>query len=227
VPARAGSKGIPGKNIAPLGGHPLIWYTLRLADALVDRGLADHAVISSDIDELQGIAAEFPHVELPFVRPAELANDCAKTIDVVIHALDWLERERGIAFQSLLLLQATTPLRYLADVEQALELWERHPEADSLISVYREETITPAIMYRRDEDFAVPLASEHNAGRRRQEEASLYVRNGAIYLARTDFIRAQGRLFGEQPLLLEMPKGRSVNIDSPEDLEFLRWKISQ
>ncbi|WP_135553130.1 acylneuraminate cytidylyltransferase family protein [Paenibacillus cymbidii] len=224
IPARGGSKGIPRKNIADVCGKPLIAYTIEPALAAHAAGLLKEVVVSTDDAEIAAVARCFG-AAVPFLRPAGLAGDKARSAGVLLHALDWFACGGGDRFDAVLLLQPTCPLRTLADIEAALQLWPAgRPGAESLISVYREDYATELVMYRRD---GTPLHPAHNRGVRRQEQQPVYVRNGALYVTAAHYLRRTGWIVSDRPLLHEMPKRRSLNIDTEEDLAFARQLLCE
>ena len=224
IPARGGSKGVVRKNLADLSGKPLIAWTIESAVACRAQGILARVVVSTDDPEIAEVSAGYG-AEVPFLRPAALADDTAKTADVVMHALDFFAAI-GEVFDAVVLLQPTSPLRTQEDILLATELFVGR-KAESLISVSPEPRFNPLILYGRDGEFAVPLDSRHNQGVRRQDLPAFYVRNGAIYLTRTGFLRQTKLLISPQPLLYEMPRERSANIDAPADLEWVRCVLAK
>lgn len=220
IPARGGSKGIPDKNIADIGGLPLIAHSILPALKTMEQHLISRVIVSTDSERIAGIARNLG-AEIPFLRPEEISGDTSKSIDFILHALDFYA-SRNEYFDAVLLLQPTSPLRTEEDIQAAIRLFQEHPN-DSLISVYEEEYINDLVMYRAGSDgfSSEPLNPLHNKGVRRQDHGSLYVRNGCIYISRTELLR-QGLIIGDKPLMYIMPKSKSVNLDTPEDLNLLR-----
>lgn len=220
IPARGGSKGIPDKNIADIKGMPLIAYSILPALNVMKQNLISRVIVSTDSEKIAEIAGNLG-AEIPFLRPEEISGDTSKSIDFIIHALNFYA-SRNEYYDAVLLLQPTSPLRTEADIAAAISLFENHPN-DSLISVYEEEYINDLVMYRQGSDgySSEPLNPLHNKGVRRQDHGSLYVRNGCIYISRTELLR-QGLIIGDKPLMYIMPKSKSVNLDTPEDLNLLR-----
>jgi CMP-N,N'-diacetyllegionaminic acid synthase len=215
VPARGGSKGIPGKNIAPLGGRPLVAWT---AEAALASSLA-RTVLSTD-DEAIAAAGRAAGLDVPFLRPAELAGDRAESIDVVLHALDAVEPTDG-PYDAVMLLQPTTPLRTAADIDAAIELLER-TGADAVISVADVGGHHPARMKWLEGDRLIdPPFAEEVENQPRQTLRPVFIRNGAIYLTRVEVLRRRS-FKGEDCRALVMPDERSVNIDTPFDLAIAR-----
>ncbi|OAN49287.1 acylneuraminate cytidylyltransferase [Paramagnetospirillum marisnigri] len=205
ITARGGSKGLPGKNIRPLGGKPLVAWTVEQARACP---LVDRVVISSDDPEII-LAAQAAGCEAPFIRPAELASDTASSADVAIHALDAL----GQDFDILVLLQPTSPLRESADIDACIRKLVDHPEAPSVVSV-TESSKSPWWMQTMDDGGRLsPLMPDANAARR-QDQPRVFVPNGAVYVVRVAWLRQRRAFLGEGSLGHEMPADRSVDIDS-------------
>lgn len=211
IPARTGSKGVPGKNIKLLAGKPLIVHTIETARST---GLFDYLMVSTDGEEIASIARQ-AGAEVPFLRPAELATDIAKSIDVLHHAMNWLERE-GRRFDWVMYLQPTSPLRSSDDIIAACRLMFEK-KAAAVVSVcevdhhpWWSNTLPPDLCMN---EFIRPDVT----GTRRQELPTYYRINGAIYLAQWDFIRHRHSWYGPHTFAYIMPKERSVDIDDPLD----------
>ena len=218
IPARGGSKQIKNKNIVEVAGRPLLYYTAAPALELLRENIISEMIVSTDSDAIAEIGRQLG-VNVPFLRPEKLASDTAPSIGYALHAIDFFERE-GKTFEAVLVLQPTSPLRTFQDIKKAIQLFCSHC-SDSLISAYRDETINELIMYRTKDNLAIPLNDKHNQGIRRQDHGSIYIRNGAIYLVRTEFLKKTEKLISDRPLLYEMPKSRSINVDTHEDLKFV------
>ncbi|MBF0665325.1 MAG: acylneuraminate cytidylyltransferase family protein [Brevundimonas sp.] len=209
ITARGGSKGLPGKNLRPFRGRPLIAWTIEAARR---SRLVDRVILSSDD---AGIiqAAEGLGCETPFVRSAELSGDEAASVDVVLDALD-----RTPGYQIVVLLQPTSPLRAAADIDGALGRMEL-AGAPSCVSVC-EAPAHPWLIYRRDDQgrldpFAVPPA---DASLRRQDLPLAWMLNGAVYVADVSWLRRERTFLkpGETEAW-EMPVERSADIDTLEE----------
>lgn len=224
IPARGGSKGVPHKNIIPICGKPLIGYTIEPALEALKLGVIDKLIVSTDDEEI-ATASKNLGAEVPFIRPDYLSSDTAKSVDVMIHAVDFY-KEQGIDYDTVLLLQPTAPLRSVEDIVESLKLFEKQGTT-SLISCYKEEYISDAVTYYKDGDLAIALNPNHNKGIRRQEEKEKFVRNGAIYITTVKQMKDNHRVFDDVPALYVMPKERSVNIDTIDDVELLEWRLSR
>lgn len=220
VPARGGSKGVPGKNIIDVCGRPLISYSIETGNRLVEMGGLARCVVSTDSKDIAAVARQWGG-DVPFMRPNELASDTAKAISYVLHALDTLAKI-GENYDAVMLLQPTSPIRDCVAIRDAVVRFAAEG-ADSLISCYREDYINDLVMYDDCGDgYLQPKNPLHNKGVRRQEHGAVYVRNGALYVTSTDYLRRTGQLVSNRPMLLEMRKFDSIDVDSFDDLELLR-----
>lgn len=212
VPARGGSKGLPRKNVLPLGGKPLIAWSVEAArrSALVDR-----VVVSSDDEEILG-AARAAGAEVPFVRPAALAADDSSTLDVVLHALDNLAAA-GQAFDYLVLLQPTSPLRQTEDIDGCLHRC-RQLQAPSCVSVTAPDK-SPFWMYTEDDRHRlVPLLPDGERASQRQQLPPVVALNGAVYVSGVTALRASRAFVTAETVAWHMPRERAVDIDTALDL---------
>lgn len=217
VNARGGSKGVPGKNIKPLAGKPLIAWSI---EAGLRAKRVTRLVVSTDSQEIADIARA-AGADVPFLRPAELAQDKSLQIDAIKHAVGFVE-QAGENFDVIAILQPTTPLRATEDIDGALELLERSG-ADSVISVCDVGGRHPLTCYTREEgDRLRPLLNANTAGVLRQEFSTVLWRNGAVYATRRDVIMEQSSLYGQSTVGYLMPEERSFNIDSLFD-----WDLTE
>lgn len=175
IPARGGSKGIPGKNIKMLAGRPLIAYTIDVAKQLADN--AD-ICLSTDDGNIAKVAADCG-LEVPFMRPAELATDTAGTYEVLIHALDFY-KDKGKEYDILVLLQPTSPLRTADDVKGALSLFT--PDIDMVVSVKEAATNPYYNAYEEDSDGFLHISKGNGTFTRRQDAPHVWEYNGAVYV---------------------------------------------
>lgn len=219
IPARGGSKGIKNKNIVNAGGKPLIFYTIRTALEAKKRGLVDDIVVSTDSQKIADISKKLG-ATVPFLRPKNISGDKAKSIEFMLHAIDFFE-EKGIFYDYMVLLQPTSPLRIYKDIEGSINLFLKN-KSDSLVSVFREERVDETELYFRKDNVGIPVSPHHNTGRRRQDMKELFTRNAAVYITSVKYIKEKRRVISENPLLFEMPEERSLDIDTKEDLKRLR-----
>lgn len=220
IPARAGSKGMPHKNVLEVAGRPLIGWTILAAR---ESRFVDRVVVSTDGEDIARIARDLG-ADVPFMRPAELSSDEATAKDVVLHCMEELEKA-GTRYEILVLLQPTSPLRTGEDIDQALELLvSRHAEA--IVGVCKTghsplwvNTLPP------DGDMSHFLRPEI-VSRLRQSLPDYYRVNGAIYITRWQRLRSGGWFFGPGSFAYVMPPGRSVDIDSTFDLQVAECLLS-
>ena len=214
VPARGGSKGLPGKNVRPLFGLPLLVHSLRLAALCPE---IERTVVSTDSDEIAGTATAFGG-EVPFLRPAELARDETPMLPVLHHALSELDPDAA-RYELLLLLDPTSPGRLPEDVARAHELLRATPEADGVVSV-SEPPFNPlwhAVVER--DGFMESLHAEARTFARRQDVPRVLRINAALYLFRTSFLRRELEAWQNgRHIVLEIPDLRAFHIDSEQDL---------
>ena len=225
IPARGGSKGIAGKNLQSLGGRTLLECAILAGR---ESGVLDALVVSTDSEEIADVARA-AGVPVPRLRPRELATDEASTTSVILHEVEIFEMDMGCEVEMVLILQPTTPLRTAEDVSRVVDLLMNSPQAEGAITGYDATSVHPRIMYLPDPEGASsqvrPLTPPEDSKQwRRQDFPRTFVRNGAVYAVRRKFLFQEQSILPERPLLLEMPRFRSVNIDQPEDLlwaEFL------
>lgn len=212
IPARGGSKGIPGKNIRPLGGRPLLAWTAE--SALAAKRLS-RVVLTTDDERIAEIG-RVCGLEVPFLRPAELAMDDTPTLPVLQHAVSELEKA-GDRFDAICLLQPTSPFRRAGDIDGCIELLETGLDAVvSVLPVPAEHN--PHWVYFRDSDGLLRLATgEEQPIPRRQELPSAFHRDGAVYVTRRDVLM-NGSLYGRR-LGGCLADSRSVNLDTLADWE--------
>lgn len=222
IPARGGSKGIPHKNIYNINGKPLIAYTIEAGLEAKKQGYLDKVVVSTEDKEIAEIAVDYG-AEVPFLRPAELAADTSKSVDCMIHAVQYFSG-LGIAYDTMVLLQPTSPLRTADDIVEAIKLYEQEG-VDSLVSCYKEESISEYNSYHLEGNIGKPLNEGHKLGKRRQDITSLYVRNGAVFITDVAYMLKSQLIIGNQPAIYVMPQERSVNIDTHYDLKLAEWII--
>jgi len=221
IPARAGSKGVPGKNRAPIAGRPLVDFTVAALEASPSVGAI---LLTTDDQKILGLYANRQSIFL-IERPPELATDTATTSAAVEHALQSWEAAGHEIPETLLLAQPTTPLRTAADIDAAYRL--HLASGQSVISACRVDGMRhPKDMYRLREDGSAELFIPDPQDRTtRHDYETLYQRNGAIYIVSTDYFRREKRLRSLTPLIYEMPWERSINVDGPGDLLLARALI--
>lgn len=216
IPARGGSKRLPGKNIRLLEGRPLIVWSI---DAAKDIPEICDILVSTDDAEIAAVAAA-TGVMVPWLRPAELASDTARSIDVAIHALDWYEAQHG-AVDGLLLLQPTSPFRTRKTIRKGIELFDAYGRAPVL-------GVSPAPAHpmwtlKVEGGRLAPFIENHGMNMRSQDLPPAYVINGSFYLAEPEHVRSQQSFVSDQavPLISESER-EVIDIDTEWD-----WRMCQ
>jgi CMP-N-acetylneuraminic acid synthetase len=212
IPARGGSKGIRDKNIRPLHGHTLLEYA---SNAASKSGVIDRAVLSTDSER---IAAEGRRVgiEVPFIRPAELARDDTPMLPVIEHAVDFLEQQ-GWQPEIVVLLQPTSPLRTADHIRNAVQEL-RDSAADSVVTVVQlPRHLSPDYVMRIEEGRLVPFLPEGASVSRRQDARPAYVRDGTVYAFWRRTLRDTRTIYGVDCRAMVLPARESLTIDTPED----------
>ncbi len=216
IPARGGSKGIPRKNIVNLGGKPLIAYSIE--QALASR-LINRVIVSTDDAEIAEIARRYG-AEVPFIRPAEFAQDLSPDIDVFRHALAWLETNEGYVPDIVLNHRPVCPIRKVETIDRAIELFVNTPGADALRSVCIPAQ-TPYKMWQIADGYMKPLLALpgiiESFNLPRQSLPEVYWQIGYVDMVRTEVITRRGRMCGDKilPFIIE---DEWVDIDYPEDI---------
>ncbi|MEN5386584.1 acylneuraminate cytidylyltransferase family protein [Aliarcobacter skirrowii] len=215
VPARGGSKGLPGKNIKNLLGKPMIAYTIE--EALKSKYI-NEVIISTDCNEIEKVAIKYG-AKSPFLRPEYLATDSAKAIDNYIYTIDRLNKEFGYTITDFIVLQPTSPLRTTEDIDGAIELF-KNKNADSVVS-YTEEH-HPIVWHKyitKDGKFE-NIFEEKLLNR--QEIKKSYFPNGAIFVFDYKLIK-QEKYYSENSYAYIMPRLRSVDVDTIEDFKYIEF----
>jgi CMP-N-acetylneuraminic acid synthetase len=219
VIARAGSKRIPGKNLISLGGIPLIDYTLKAAAGACKLG----AVAVSTDSEAIAVHVRAQGVAVPELRPVEIAGDSSPVVAAMQHALSVYERT-GTRVDGLVLLQPTSPFRTSADIDQAIELFER-THADTVTAV-RAARDHPHWAWRNAGDAIEPFFSRQEMTMDRKQLPLAFAENGAVYVARRNLIDA-GRIYGTRVVPYLMDEASSVDIDTFLDLAWAEFLLAR
>lgn len=216
IPARGGSKSIPRKNILPLGGHPLIAYSIAagLASETIDR-----LIVSTDDDEIAEVAKQHG-AEVPFLRPAEFAQDNTPDLPVFQHALKWLKENEGYEPDIVVQLRPTSPFRRVSHIDFSVYRLLEHPEADSIRTVCVPFQ-NPFKMWRiGDDGFMIPLMQtefDEPYNMPRQALPDVYWQTGYVDAAWKDTIIEKNSMTGKRILPLVIDAGDWIDIDSIND----------
>ncbi len=223
IPARGGSKGIPRKNITNLDGLALIGYTINAA---IESECLTDVVVSTDDVEIADISKEMG-AQVPFIRPENLASDMAQSAPVIEHALHFMESEKGVKYDAILMLQPTSPLRTSTHIKESVDLFLSQ-ECDSVVSVVSVGGNHPFRMKRLMGDQLINYIDQGFWDMRpRQVLPEAYIRNGAIYLISRNTLTDQHQLIGNKCLGYIMNDTESVNIDTQIDLKLAELLIKE
>ena len=224
IPARGGSKTILRKNVKPLAGKPLIEYTFDAARA---SKLLSRIVLSTDNEEIADIGRK-KGVEVPFLRPEELAGDDCPTLPVIQHAVNFLEEKENYRPDFIVILQPTSPLRTAEHIDEALQIL-METGADSVVSV-REmpHRYNPYSIMKIQKGKLVPFMKGSEKYTQRQLKPAFYARNGAaIYAFKYETLMQKNSLYGDDCRPYFMSKADSVDIDDMIDFEFAEFVLSK
>ncbi|KKL87879.1 hypothetical protein LCGC14_1930300 [marine sediment metagenome] len=209
IPARGGSKGLPGKNIKPLAGIPLICHTIKQA---MKSTVIDKVFVSTDDENIAKIAIE-AGADCPFLRPQHLSTDKSLVNDTYIYLLEQLSQFYDKEILDFAVLQPTSPLRMVDDIDNAINLF-LNKNADSVVS-YTEEHHPIRWHKYIDQDFQFEDIFEQTMANRQEYRISYYP-NGAIYVFKSKLIK-QGKWYSKKSFAYLMPRSRSVDIDTYDD----------
>lgn len=219
IPARSGSKGVPKKNIKELAGAPLISYTIKAAKK---SEFITRVIVSTDSEEIADVATKYG-AEVPFLRPAELATDDAKAIDVYLYTIERLNLENDEQINEFLVLLPTSPLRNYMDIDQAIKIFKKK-NADSVISVTETE-YPPQWIKRISEKGILEDYIQGLNNLNRQEYEKTYIPNGAIYIFKYNVLKKEYNYYTDKTYPYIMPNIRSIDIDTPLDFMIAEYLI--
>ena len=215
IPARGGSKGIPGKNIKELGRKPLICHTIDVARGIV----SDNDIcISTDDEKIISVVEKYG-LHVPFVRPGYLATDTVGTYEVLLHALNFYE-QKGFRYDNIILLQCTSPFRTVEDVKGSIGLYS--PDIDMVVSV-KESTANPYYnCFEENGNGYLRLSKGNGKYVRRQDAPKTWEYNGAVYVINTESLKKEPISKFEKIVKYEMDNLHSLDLDTMYD-----WKIAE
>ena len=217
IPARGGSKRLPGKNIRLLGGKPLINWTIEVAQGIPE---ICEILVSTDDPKIALIAKE-AGANVPWLRPEVLATDQATSVDVALHALNWYEAENGVV-DGLLLLQPTSPFRTQVTIKQGIELFKSHGYRPVIgVSPVRDH---PMWTFKMQNGYLIPFVEHHGFGIRSQDLELALVANGGFYLTSPEKLRRDKSFIGLEsiPLRVDSPQ-EALDIDTESEFELAEY----
>lgn len=215
IPARGGSKGIPGKNIKPLCGKPLIAYSVEVARQLAD----DRDICVTTDDERIAQVVKNMGLDVPFMRPEYLATDGCGTYEVLLHAVKFYE-ELGRDYDTLVLLQPTSPMRTAEDVQAAIDAYT--PDIDMVVTVTEAASNPYYNCYETDENGFLHISKGDGCYTRRQDAPKAWEYNGAVYVINIESLKKGPLGSFKRRKMVEMSRERSVDLDTPLD-----WMVAE
>lgn len=216
IPARGGSKGIPGKNIKPLGGKPLIAYAIEAAR---DAGAPDSRIIVSTDDGRIAAVARDCGLATDYMRPAALGGDTVGSREVILDVMDWADR-RGIDYEAVVLLQPTSPFRTADDISGAVALYDG--SLDMVVSVTEAASNPYYNCFETDGDGYLHVSKGDGLITRRQDAPKAWEYNGAVYVINPRSIREMPLGAFNRRVPFVMPRSRSIDLDTPTD-----WLVAE
>ena len=220
IAARAGSKGIPDKNIKPLCGIPLLAYRIRSALKIAHR---EDVIISTDSKKYARIAADYG-VTVPFIRPSELSTDTAASADVIWHAMQWAESS-GRRYDAVGLLEPTSPFLYANRLFEAVKRLFKNDEAENIVAVRK---VSPSTFYIQKESEYLDVISRRIAREgflRRQDERSEVTPSGGFYIAKWSSFKSNKSFYTDKTLSFLVSDIEGLEIDEPLDWEFAEFIV--
>lgn len=222
IPARGGSKGLPGKNIKPLNGLPMIGYAIR--EAQKSEYISD-IIVSTDSPDIANVAEELG-ASVPFLRPEELAGDTSSAIDVYIYTIERLNVDFGYNIENFTVLQPTSPLRTTEDIDGTLGTFFDQ-QAESVISV--TEAAHPPVWAKKIDEKGIlrNYFPEYASNQNRQEINIAYMPNGAVFVFNYPKLKTEYGYYFEKTYPFIMPAERSVDVDTLLDFEFAEFLMKR
>lgn len=210
IPARGGSKRLPRKNLLKIGEHPMIAYSIM---AVRNASNVTDWLVSSEDDEILAVARKYG-APVPFKRPDYLATDNVRNIDVVLHALEYMEKEKGLTYDIIVLLQPTAPVRDAAHIDEAVDrLWKSdYPTLAAVKGPFQKRD--PVLKRIDEEGCLIPYCSNPDL----DPMEPFYIYNAALYAVKRDYFVKEKRFISEKQVPLLMDKYHSTDVDELADL---------
>lgn len=210
IPARGGSKSVPGKNLRPVAGKPLIAWTIESAHK---SKYLDRVILSSEDSSIIKSAEKYG-CEVPFVRPDDLAKDDTPTNEVIIHAINSLEN-----YDFVVAMQVTSPLVTEEDIDSCIKKCIDE-NANACISACEPDK-SPYWMFKMEKEVLVPVFGKEYLNKRRQELPSVYIPNGAVFVANCSWFKKNRSFYSDSTVGYIMPRERSIDLDTEFDFKLL------
>ena len=222
IPARGGSKGVPGKNIKMLAGKPLIAYTIEAAKKAKN---LSGIIVSTDSEEIAEISRKFG-AEIPFMRPEHLAQDNSQAIDTYYYTIEKLKKDYNEIYKDFIVLQPTSPFRLPEDIDNAVKIFFEK-KADSVIGLVKASHPPEWNKKLNSEGIIEDYFNLNLGAKNRQEYEQSYTPNGAIFIFNYEFLKRAGNYYSQKTYGYVMPEERSIDIDTPLDFAFAEWYLSR
>jgi CMP-N-acetylneuraminic acid synthetase len=220
IPARGGSKRLPGKNIRPIAGKPLIAHSI---DVSLQSKYINRVIVSTDDEKITEVSKRYGAEVLK--RSTELSQDSTPTIDVVFHVLDELKKD-GYNPDIIILLQPTSPLRTVDDVDKSIELFAKLKSAQSLVSV-TAFSHSPFWAIKIENNFLKSVFGKKYFLMRGQDLSTLFRPNGAIFISKPNILRKYKTFYAPKAVAYKMPPERSIDIDDITDLKLAEFLMKK
>ncbi|MDN3454376.1 MULTISPECIES: pseudaminic acid cytidylyltransferase [unclassified Psychrobacter] len=221
IPARGGSKRLPGKNIKLLGGKPLIAWTI---EAAIKSNVFDHVFVSTDSEEIARVSRDYG-AKVPYLRPAELASDTATTNDVITHLVDWLGKKNLMPVSIICVLQPTSPFRNASHIIEAFEE-NKQKSAKAIVSVCELEHPLQ-LCNQLGSDGSMVSFIQYKDIKRTQDYKPTYRLNGALYIFDREYVGRMSELYSMGTFAYIMDSKSSIDIDTLEDFEYAEFLLSR
>lgn len=219
IPARGGSKGLPGKNIKMLMGKPLIAYTIEAAQKAK---CIDRVIVTTDSQEIADVAVKCG-AEVPFMRPKGLAEDMSSAVDVYLHAAEYMKSVEKEVVDKFMVLLPTAPLRISLDIDKSIELFSNR-KASTLVSMKEAETPISWYYIKQNNDKVINAGFDcENMVSNRQLNKKYYIPNGAIYILDYNLLKTKRTYYDENTIMYLMPYERSIDIDTEMDFKYAEF----
>lgn len=226
IPAREGSKGIKDKNVQPLCNKPLIYWSIAEAK----KAAVDRVIVSTDSQRYVDMLTQYGQDLFPFIRPEKYAKDKTPSSEVVLHALDWMEKNEGTKYDTIVLLEPTSPLRTAEQINEAIHILKNTPKAKALVSV-TESKDNPLIAFELTKDnIIVPYGTngEFPGHPQRQAMRPAYFMSGDIYISDVATYRKTRTFDHDKTIGYVLPPYHKHEIDDPHDLvimeALMKWR---
>ena len=213
IPARGGSKGLPGKNIKNLCGKPLIAWSIESG---LKSNYIDKVMVTTDDEEIATISKNYG-ADVPFLRPCEFSTDIATSFDVIRHTLNYYKNKLNKKFDYIVLLEPTSPLREVSDIDNAIEKL-LNSTADSIVGICKTEDQNPAfLVHKSPNEYISGYEQKEMRVLRRQDIRNVYFFEGTIYISKTDILKEKETFYHSNTIGYVVPKYKSLEIDDMDD----------